>query len=85
MHQKERNSNSSALYFVIYESKNVRKLEVVDLKIYLIPLLKFAMSFLLMHAMYIMILLLKTDIMIKTRTKKGKLNENNFDSPACRY
>ena len=34
MHQKERNSNFSALYFVIYESTNVHKLEVVDLKIY---------------------------------------------------
>ena len=45
MHQKERNSNFSALYFVIYESKNVHKLEIVDLKIYLIPLLKFAMVF----------------------------------------
>ena len=45
MHQKERNSNFSALYFVIYESKNVHKLEIVDLKIYLIPLLKFATVF----------------------------------------
>ena len=44
MHQRERNSNFSALYFVIYESKNVHKLEVVDLQIYLIPLLKFPMS-----------------------------------------
>ena len=50
MHQKERNSNFSALYFVIHESKNVHKLEVFDLKIYLIPLLEFAMLFLLMHA-----------------------------------
>ena len=49
MHQKERNSNFN---FVIYESTNVHNLVVVDLKIYLIALLKFAISFLLMHAMY---------------------------------
>ena len=34
MHQKERNSNFSALYFVIYESTNVHKLEVVELNLF---------------------------------------------------
>ena len=58
MHQKERNSNFSALYFVIYESTNVHKLKVVDLKIYLISLLKCTIPFILMHAMYKILLLL---------------------------